>query len=407
MTSAATGAPIRVLVAVGDRDLERRLLRALPEHGLVIVARCLDASTLDEEARAPGIDVVLVSDDLHGFSGQTLAALHDRRRPVLMLTSGQHPERFVEGALRLPAASSPAAIADAITDAEARGPARGMGSAPASTVPAQSASGTPAAAVDGRASQGRVLVVTSGKGAPGKTTLAIAIAAGLGASGDRVVLVDADRRGGNVAPLLDLDPRRGLVGLLSGEGAGGIDPSAELQAGPHCSVLAGIERPELAVALGDSTVSAAIGTLRQRFDWVIVDTTDLGARPDDPVLRPADEVLLVLGPDLIAIWNARLVQPLVRAAVGGASVRALVNRREGREHYAPDEIEAALGMEVIGVVREDREAARRAITDQIPLTATGGRAARDLRQVVAQVRALHTPAGPEAARPGRQLVLEG
>src|SRR5690606_12900950 len=94
-------------------------------------ARCLDASTLQEEARVPGVDFVLVSDDLHGFSRQTLAALQDRRRPVLVLTSGQQPDQFEDAALRLPAASSPAAIADAIVDAEARGPVHRQRAAPA------------------------------------------------------------------------------------------------------------------------------------------------------------------------------------------------------------------------------------------------------------------------------------
>ncbi|GMU39420.1 MAG: hypothetical protein AMXMBFR23_02860 [Chloroflexota bacterium] len=407
MTSAATGAPIRLLLAVGDRGLERRLLQALPEFGLVIAARCLDASTLHEELRAPGVDVVLVSDDLHGFSPQTLAALHDRRRPVLVLTSGQHPDQFDGAALRLPAASSPAAIADAIVDAEARGPIRRQDSASAISRESTDARGPVATSLDGEAERGRVLVVTSGKGAPGKTTVAIAIAAGLGATGEQVVLVDADRRGGNVAPMLDLDPRRGLVGLLSGEMPSGTVLSAELQPGPHCVVLAGIERPELAVAVGDDTVPAAVSALRQRFEWVVVDATDLGTRPDDPVLRVADEVLLVLGADLIAIWNARLVQPLLRASAGGAPVSAVVNRREGREHYNQDEIEAALGMEVIVVVREDRDAARRAIADQVPLSATGGRAARDLRQLVEQLRARRASPVPEAAVPGRQLAWEG
>ena len=63
---------------------------------------------------------------------------------------------------------------------------------------------------------GNVIAVVSGKGAPGKTTVAIGLAAALGERGRRVVLVDADLRGGNVGAYLDLDPRRGLFGLAYG-----------------------------------------------------------------------------------------------------------------------------------------------------------------------------------------------
>ena len=52
-----------------------------------------------------------------------------------------------------------------------------------------------------------------------------------------------------------------------------------------------------------------------------------------------------------------------------------------------DEIERALGLPVLGVVREDRKAARRAITKQLPLSAVGGRAARDLRAIVTELDA--------------------
>ncbi len=61
---------------------------------------------------------------------------------------------------------------------------------------------------------------------------------------------------------------------------------------------------------------------------------------------------------------------------------------KGREHYDAGEIERALGLPVLGTVREDRAAARRVIDRQVPLTAAGGRAAADLRALAGSLEAL-------------------
>ncbi len=190
-------------------------------------------------------------------------------------------------------------------------------------------------------------------------------------------------RGGNVAPYLDLDPRRGLVGVSASSGSLSERLQAELQAGPGCAVLAGVERPELANTVRPETLGAVLATLRARFERVVV---DLGVPAASSVLHAADDVIVVTGADLVSVWNARASLPGIREAAPAARVRLLVNRHEGREHYDAVEMERALGVDVLGVVREDRKAARRAISEQIPLSATGGGAASDLRAIATLLR---------------------
>ena len=378
-----TARDVRVLLAVGDRELERRFTRELSSAGIPIAARCLDGPSLAERATAGGVDVVLAAADLHRLTEATLGALRERRLPVVLLAAdAEDAERLAALARVLPASSSPAIVVAAVQQAESRGAHfAGLGE------------GSDAASGDGAGSgAGRVIAVASGKGAPGKTTIAIALASLLAQDGSRTVLVDCDLRGGNVAPYLDLDPRRGLIGVISS----GVRLGDELQNGPGFAVLAGIERPELVAGLRDESLGVTVAALRERFDVVVV---DLGAPADVAVLRSADRVLLVAGADLVSVWNARIGLRAVKEYAGGADICAVVNRREGREHYDREEIERALGIPVLGVVREDRKAARRAAARQLPLSEVGGRAARDLRTVSAALSTIPDRASRADARP--------
>ncbi len=375
---------LRVVLAVGDRELEARLGRELPAAGVAILARALDGPGLLEAARAPGVDAVLVDARLHRLDAALLDELR-RRLPTVVLAEGDAAAGDARGASVIPAGSAVASIAEALRAAPRR---------PAGEQPVLGA--VPAAAPAPAPPSSRVVVVTGGKGAPGRTTVAIALAEVLGAGGARVILLDADLRGGNVAPYLDLDPRRGLL-----VAAGGVDPrpervADELQAGPRCAVLGGLERAELAARLPAGFLGAALDQLRRRADWVIVDA---GGPPPPAVLGAATDVVVVTGADLISIWNGRVAVPALRAGAPAARFHLVVNRREGREHYTAAEIGEVLALPVLGGVREDRRAARRAIDARRPLSAVGGGASRDLRAIAAAL-----VAAPVSAAAGARAV---
>lgn len=235
--------------------------------------------------------------------------------------------------------------------------------------------------------------------------MAIGLAAVLAEKGRRVVLVDADLRGGNVVGYLDLDPRCGLLGLTFGGngGSGKARLEDELQEGPGFMVLAGMERPESWHRVSAELATAAVTTLRALFEDIVVDVGEVvggvSSSTTDAILRLADRVLLVAGADLVALWNARSAVRHLREGLGIAeeTMAVVLNRREGREHYAAREVERALGLLVLAAVREDRRAARRAIEQQVPITAVRGRAARELRALASRL-AVTAP----TAVPGRK-----
>lgn len=382
---------MRVLLAVGDPERERRLRDALSADGMVIADRCLDAVTLVERAAAMDLDVALASSELHRLSAASLAAIREARLPLVLLVEPADIERYAGLAHLVPAAAAAGEVCGALREARARGPAY-------ATPTGASVSDERPDGGDGHddgGAEGQVIALVSGKGAPGKTTVAIGLAAALVNAGRRVVLVDADLRGGNVGPYLDLDPRRGLLGLaFGGNGAsesGRIEE--ELQEGPGFAVVTGIERADTRSNVSAELLAATVATLRERFEDVVVDAGEaiagIPSPATDALLRAADRVLVVAAPDLVALWNARAAVRHVREglAVAPEAMAVVLNRREGRRRYGTAEVERALGLAVLVAVAEDRRAARRAIEAQLPITAGGGRAARELRRLAARLTA--------------------
>jgi Flp pilus assembly CpaE family ATPase len=132
---------------------------------------------------------------------------------------------------------------------------------------------------------------------------------------------------------------------------------------------------------------AAVRTLQEKFDDVLVDVGEVVAgassAASEAILRTADRLLVLVGADLVALWNARAVLRYLREGLGAApeAIGAVLNRREGREHYAAEEVERALGLPVLAELPEDRRAARRAVAEQLPITGAGGSAARQVRRL--------------------------
>jgi hypothetical protein len=209
--------PLRVLLAVGDPERERRLLDGLGTGGLSLAGRCLDAASLAAVAQGDA-DVVLASTSLHRLTPATLLAVRQAGLPVVLLADPDSLARYRDTATVtvLPLDAPFRDVRDALADAA------GRGTRPRSLVDADhGADGDGGARYD--AAPRQVIALTGGKGAPGVTTLAVALASALAGRGRRVLLVDLDLRLGAVGAHLDLDPRRGLFTFAYGPRGGRED----------------------------------------------------------------------------------------------------------------------------------------------------------------------------------------
>src|SRR3972149_888061 len=120
---------IRVLLAVGNPERERRLRDALSADGMVIADRCLDAASLVERVGAMDLDVALVSSDLHRLSGGSLGAIREARLPLVLLGEPSDIEKYGGLAHLVPADAATENVCAALREARARGLAypRGTG----------------------------------------------------------------------------------------------------------------------------------------------------------------------------------------------------------------------------------------------------------------------------------------
>ena len=121
----------------------------------------------------------------------------------------------------------------------------------------------------------RKIVVALLKGGVGKTTTAVNLAAGLGLSGYRVLLVDMDSQG-QAGKSLGIQPNGGLAELVAGETTlqETIVPARDnlwLLAGGRG--LAGLKRVITRKDFGgEQTVAEALSPLDGQYDYVILDT---------------------------------------------------------------------------------------------------------------------------------------
>jgi receptor protein-tyrosine kinase len=136
------------------------------------------------------------------------------------------------------------------------------------------------------------LVVTSAREGEGKTTTALNLAIALAQSGERVILVDADLRRGQLAEAM------GLVGIpgLSDAVMRSVTLDEALQSWRDTLLVlpAGSTPPNPAEMLGSERMSMLIAELAARCDIVIVDTPPVLSVTDAVVLgAQADATMLV------------------------------------------------------------------------------------------------------------------
>lgn len=136
-----------------------------------------------------------------------------------------------------------------------------------------------------------VVVITSSSPQEGKTTMAVALARQAAIAGSKVLCIDANIHQPGVADLVGLETAAGLSELLSNdqydEPQIGEDPYTDLHI-----LQPGICTASPADLLLSKKMAQSMEELRQRYDWIFVDSPSVGAVVDGIILaKHADLVV--------------------------------------------------------------------------------------------------------------------
>jgi len=408
-------APVRVVVGLGDPERERRLLPALAEFEDVrVVERCLSADQLLAAVSAGRADVALVAFDLHRLGTGALSDLESMRLPrVLLVRDPADPRWEAQRGVVLPDNADANLVRRAL-DAAIRGERLSLNGAVYEA--AHEAPQAEQAEPSELPSTLSIIGLCSGPGSPGRTTVAINLAAALGAVVP-TILVDADLAGPSVAAQLDADPTRNLYMVAHAEPEAAWEWDRAIQGevqpldrtrSPYADILCGVPKPDMRGRITRRFVERLVQALQRRYRYVILDTGGELVGPEGSVHRAAlsltQQVLLVCSSDLVGLWRARATLGLLQThlQISPERVALIVNRHDPRFHHGRTEIEWALGAATAAVVPYDHLGMERALAAQRPAILGRGAAGKVLLDLAERIHGGKVVLAPEPERADRR-----
>jgi flagellar biosynthesis protein FlhG len=188
----------------------------------------------------------------------------------------------------------------------------------------------------------KMIAISSGKGGVGKTNIVANLGYALSSLGKKVLIMDTDLGLGNLDVLLGITPRYNISHVISGEKliadimVGGPGKMTILPASSGIQSLTHLTRPQM------DLISDQILRIVAAFDAVLIDTA---AGISSNVLyfnASAQDVCVVVTPDLTAITDAYALVKVLSLQYGISGFRFLVNQvendREAREIYSHFEL---------------------------------------------------------------------
>lgn len=139
----------------------------------------------------------------------------------------------------------------------------------------------------------RVFVVSSSRPSEGKSTTSLNLAATLAQTGASVIVVEGDLRMPSFAKYLDIEGGAGLTDVLIGR-AELVDVIQRWGRDPYYVLPAGRIPPNPSELLGTTEMEEVLETLRDQFDYVIIDAPPVLAVTDAVVLEKSATGMLMV-----------------------------------------------------------------------------------------------------------------
>lgn len=220
----------------------------------------------------------------------------------------------------------------------------------------------------------QTIMICSGKGGTGKSTVAVLLGAQLAALGKKVLLIELD------AGLRSVDIIAGVYGRtvydIEDVLCGRCEGDKAIVQSPLYPGLSVISAPYAGGEVRLAPLAGLVGAMRPYFDFILFDTAAGMGAPFTAAATLAEQALVVLTPDPVALRDGRIVGDwLIDNDHPAATVRLVVNRAaracfgERAPVFDLDECIDTVGLQLIAVIPESRELQQAAATGtELPQT---------------------------------------
>jgi MinD-like ATPase involved in chromosome partitioning or flagellar assembly len=203
------------------------------------------------------------------------------------------------------------------------------------------------------AGEGHVVSVFAPKGGVGKTTIAVNLAVALRQqTRSEILLFDADVGVGNVTSVLDAPYRHGLADLADSPREEWTDAAFEQSVGTHAAsgvrMLTWGSNPADSERVSVDLLLAGLRWARKHHSYVVVDNHPGYDDRTMAMLAVANEIFLVVTPEVGAVRNSAQFLELARELGLGNAIRVIVNR--ANHGIRVRDLETALGLPVSATV---------------------------------------------------------
>ncbi|MBQ6717141.1 MAG: septum site-determining protein MinD [Clostridia bacterium] len=196
------------------------------------------------------------------------------------------------------------------------------------------------------------IVITSGKGGVGKSTTAASIGCGLSGAGHKTVIIDMDIGLRSLDMLLGVENNLiyDVVDVI--EGICSIDQALyKVDRRENLYLLAASQSTDSS-SVSPYDVSAVISSLKDRFDYILIDCPAGIGRGFRNAVGAADEAIIVLTPDAVSLRGAEKVKHLLTLD-GITDFSIIINRVPPKKAVSTDECIRRMDAKVLGFVPED------------------------------------------------------
>jgi pilus assembly protein CpaE len=260
---------------------------------------------------------------------------------------------------------------------------------------------------------GRIVTVFAAKGGVGRTTLAVNLAAAATTLGQKVVLVDGSLQFGDVAMMLNLDPKNKSIADVARAVANDESDPLEGSLASHAGfdILMAPPSPEMAELVTADQFEKIAAALRRTHDLVIIDAWPWLQDTTLAFLDQADVILAMLTLEITSIKSCRQFLAVVdQLGYTGDKVQLLLNRSDASYGIRQQDVERSIGRRIEHTVVSDGRTVVTALNRGNPfvLAVPQAKVSQDVLRVA---KALVAPAAkaaaatPAKANPARRSLL--